>query len=971
MWSYSITSYAAENYLYNQQQQLLEKKLYSLKQRLRQAQEENNYLQNQLHHSTQTNNITDAKLLVAKINLAISSSKNVLASTVLESKYSQQSLIWLDKNIQEIQNQLNSLKIFDSKSYTLHKQKLDLELEQQQLLYQTEKDCIADLMALQKIQTDNISLYLTEQDQIKKELKTYKITQIKAAQLKTELGFATQQEQWLQHLSNLYSQQNNRAINLDLTQEIFYSHENINFIHFSNILTRYKNQLWHMRLSSTNTNSMGELEFIKDQTQALNKQIVLISPLLLERSQIIKQHINLLLYENKYHNNSNHTQIAQLTQLNNKFIALNTTAKELVISLGALRNLLEKAMQHELSARQGLPGFSMNAWLDLGKEIILLPTLSYKLIKGLCSDLADSLTALSLSQWLLLAVSETSLIIALILLKRLIFLNNTFLANNLMRTIKFWVLNFIRLNLWQAAIIVNIYIMLKILVPDKQYMWLIQLSMLFLVFHWINIITRTALVETVHNSTGYDMKLYRSLKALYLFGMIITAITLFLHQLPLVYEIIDLFDRLFLLLILMISGLILYYRQVLNELITLYVKAKRNYVQRIINFVVVFTPSILLINTLIGLFGFINLVWMIIWYESIFIIILISYFLLLGILNDLMELASQLMIRYVTSGWLWSQAILQPVHSILRLILFLGSWMILFILYGWDKQSPIVERLNNLLHHPLISVLNTTITSISIIKLVMALAIFLWAARWTREFVFRLLVKIKDIGIRNSIAILSQYAVIISGVLVCLELLGIDLHELLLLASGLLIALSFGIRDLVNNFACGLLLLFERPVKVGDLIAIDTYEGTVTHIGSRAITLRTVEHVEVIIPNTDVFNKTLTNLTITDDIVRTTINIKIDRRDNPYQIQNIILAVISNNKNILKIPAPEVFICNIVDTTNEFQIHYYVKLRHIASRISVRSEILYSLWQEFNLYKIKLPTEIHELIISNEYQLKQ
>ena len=138
----------------------------------------------------------------------------------------------------------------------------------------------------------------------------------------------------------------------------------------------------------------------------------------------------------------------------------------------------------------------------------------------------------------------------------------------------------------------------------------------------------------------------------------------------------------------------------------------------------------------------------------------------------------------------------------------------------------------------------------------MPTAIFYWTAKWTREFIYRLLSShTKDMGIRNTIAILSQYSVIILGTFFCLRVLGINLQALAIVASVLAFGVGLGLRDLVNNFACGFLILLERPLRVGDIVNINETEGEVIHIGSRAVTIRTSDNMELLVPNAEIFNK--------------------------------------------------------------------------------------------------------------------
>jgi potassium efflux system protein len=337
-----------------------------------------------------------------------------------------------------------------------------------------------------------------------------------------------------------------------------------------------------------------------------------------------------------------------------------------------------------------------------------------------------------------------------------------------------------------------------------------------------------------------------------------------------------------------------------------------------------------------------------------------------GLLNDSMVFLSNLVIRHVINGWLWTEAFLKPIDKVLRLVLFLSMGGILFSLYGWNQQSPVVMQLDNLLHYRIGTLFNTAITLLSLLEVGVIVSILFWASRWTREFVYRLLAtRTRDMGLRNSIAIFSQYTVIIVGIFVCLRVLGIDFRALAVVAGAFAFGVGLGLRDLFNNFACGFLLLIERPLRVGDTVSIDTYEGEVVHIGGRAVTVRTWDHLDVLVPNTEIFNKSFTNWTGKDHIVRTVVAIKISRHDNPLAVQAIILDVLEHHKDVLHEPAPEVFLKELNDTLIDFEVRYFINLRQIKSRLSVRSDVLLAVWDAFERNGILPPYPHQEILVRN------
>jgi potassium efflux system protein len=229
--------------------------------------------------------------------------------------------------------------------------------------------------------------------------------------------------------------------------------------------------------------------------------------------------------------------------------------------------------------------------------------------------------------------------------------------------------------------------------------------------------------------------------------------------------------------------------------------------------------------------------------------------------------------------------------------------------------------------------------------------------------------KTKDLGIRTSIAILSQYTLIVCGVLLGLRLLGIDIKALTFVASAFALGVGLGLRDIANNFVCGFLLLFERPLRVGDTVCIGGFEGDVMHIGGRAVTIRTFDHMEVLVPNAEIFSKTFTNWTAHDNIVRTVATIKINRHDNPQEVQALIYDVLASQKKVLKNPETEVYLYELAEGLIEFEVRFYVNLKEVKSRTAVRSEILIAIWDMFEKSGIKPPYPHHEILVNHPIPL--
>ncbi|MGI6679884.1 MAG: mechanosensitive ion channel family protein [Bdellovibrionota bacterium] len=128
-------------------------------------------------------------------------------------------------------------------------------------------------------------------------------------------------------------------------------------------------------------------------------------------------------------------------------------------------------------------------------------------------------------------------------------------------------------------------------------------------------------------------------------------------------------------------------------------------------------------------------------------------------------------------------------------------------------------------------------------------------------------------GVQSSINRIIQYTFICIGALVALSVLGINLKNLAVVFGVLGVGIGFGLQNIVNNFASGLILLFERPIKEGDVVEIGGQQGTVRKIGLRATIIELFDKTEVIVPNSEIASTKVTNLTLSNRNIRSAIDV--------------------------------------------------------------------------------------------------
>lgn len=646
-----------------------------------------------------------------------------------------------------------------------------------------------------------------------------------------------------------------------------------------------------------------------------------------------------------------------LLQLDVKTELKETANQKLLLTKGLedYQNQLKK----QISTRQSLSEYNIDSWTVILKKLIEIPSLSYKYIKTLTLKVYDSYTWLDTFPTIILWVFLVCILSFFYILNQ--FLKT--LARDKERSrftgyLYDGVLVLVQRNIPHLCFFAMLWFVLyftSISLANSQL--LINLIAVWFTFRILILIARLILLESISDSSGKDVKLYYRLKWLLLFGGWTTALMTFSHLLPLSVLLQDIFNRLFMLFILTVSLVAWKSKDVIPYLIRPLLKSKKRYFKNAMSLLVILIPITLFTTAIIGLIGFVNMAWTMSRYQAYILLVLVGYILVRGLIFDALELFSEWMISSLKNGWLWIEVFLKPIDKILRIVLFLMSALVLFQLFGWYSDSLVVTSLEKIVKYSILNITGIHITVASIIEFFILLAALVWAAKWTREFCFRWLYKnTKDVGIRHSLSVFTQYAVILLGTFITLHVLGLDFSGMSMILGGLAVGMGFGLRDFASNIVGGIMLLIERPVREGDLISIGEYEGQVAHIGIRSMRVSSWDNTQVLIPNAETFNKPFTNWTHQDGIIRTVIPIKVSRADDPVMIQQLILDVLAIIPEIVSDPPAQVFLKKIDTALIEFEARYFINIQN-HNRVEVRSKVLFAITAQFKAAGIQPPIE--------------
>lgn len=210
-----------------------------------------------------------------------------------------------------------------------------------------------------------------------------------------------------------------------------------------------------------------------------------------------------------------------------------------------------------------------------------------------------------------------------------------------------------------------------------------------------------------------------------------------------------------------------------------------------------------------------------------------------------------------------------------------------------------------------------------------------------------------DSGVKDSIRTLLGYVGLVIAVLSAIALLGVNLASFAIVAGALSLGIGFGLQSIVNNFVSGLILLFERPIKLGDWIEVTSGEGLVKRISVRSTEIETFDRSTIIVPNSELISSSVTNWTHADAFTRIIIPIGVSYSDNPREVLDILKRVMKENKRVVPFPEPVAFFNGFGDSSLDFEMRIFI--RNITDRIPVQTELRLAVFEAFEEAGIQIP----------------
>ncbi|WP_449244453.1 mechanosensitive ion channel domain-containing protein [Desulfobacca acetoxidans] len=277
------------------------------------------------------------------------------------------------------------------------------------------------------------------------------------------------------------------------------------------------------------------------------------------------------------------------------------------------------------------------------------------------------------------------------------------------------------------------------------------------------------------------------------------------------------------------------------------------------------------------------------------------------------------------------------------------------ILFTWGADAAYLRNMLGLLSHgPTLG----PVTLSPLALLLAGLSIFFARklSRMSRHILERRLYHRQgwDIGVQSAISSSVNYTVMALGIIFALGFLGINFSNLAIIVGGLGVGIGFGLQNIANNFISGLILLFERPIKVGDMLVIDGQWGTVKAIRVRSTIFETFERYVLIIPNSDLISGKILNWTFYGrGPNRLALKVGVGYNSNVHEVTRIIDQVCRANERVLLDPPPQVYFNAYGDSSLDFNIWVFV--RAPEDRIPATHELNAAIFDAFNAHGIEIP----------------
>lgn len=309
----------------------------------------------------------------------------------------------------------------------------------------------------------------------------------------------------------------------------------------------------------------------------------------------------------------------------------------------------------------------------------------------------------------------------------------------------------------------------------------------------------------------------------------------------------------------------------------------------------------------------------------------------------------------------------------LTLLLQLALWFAaLYLLLGIWQEFPRLAQLRDALAGDGVAIGALRIVPADLLRALLMLVVLVILVRWLQERLERGALSRAYIepSTRESLATLFGYIGIAIAVIVALQTAGLRMSTLAWVAGGLSVGIGFGLREIFNNLASGVILLFEKPVRTGDYIVMGKTEGFVRKIRIRSTELEDWNRESIIVPNSALLQNDVHNLNLRDDYGRIILPLRVAYGTDPERVRELLIDVASAHRETLgegdvpSVPGPVVLLQDFADIGLVFELRVFI--RDVTRRVVVASDLRFAIDAAFREAGIVMPVPQRDVRLRRE-----
>lgn len=271
------------------------------------------------------------------------------------------------------------------------------------------------------------------------------------------------------------------------------------------------------------------------------------------------------------------------------------------------------------------------------------------------------------------------------------------------------------------------------------------------------------------------------------------------------------------------------------------------------------------------------------------------------------------------------------------------------------ELTEFFSTLQEFLNLRLFDLQNTPVTIMSFVVFFVFLSFFLFLGAFVRRMLNgKVLDRFNiDSGLKYTLSRMSQYIIVIIGLLLSFQFLGIDLTGLAVIFGLLSVGIGFGLQNVTANFISGLIVMFERPITIGDRVEVGGVEGDVIEINIRSTKIRTLNNISIIVPNTEFVSNNVINYSHGDTSFRLDINVGVSYSSDLNTVLKALNDVADEHPKIMKNPPHQVHLTEFGDSSWDMQLRVWVP--NVKERYILRNELHQAIVRKFAEMNIEIP----------------